>query len=57
MSGHPMINNADWLRGAAAYERGEGCPWGNESARQGWLDAELHDYIATRRCVEGEDES
>lgn len=42
--GHPnepsrSIDNTAWLAGCDAYERGEGCPWGNESARLGWLAA------------------
>lgn len=33
------IDNTVWLAGYAAYERGESCPWGDESARLGWLAA------------------
>lgn len=35
-----LIDNTAWLEGYAAFERGEDCPWGNESARQGWLVAQ-----------------
>ena len=34
-----MIDNAAWLAGYAAFQRQDGCPWGNESARRGWLAA------------------
>lgn len=36
-----LIDNTAWLAGYAAYERGEGIPWGGEddSARAGWLQA------------------
>lgn len=37
MSG--SINNAEWLAGYRAYERGEGCPWGDFSASEGWRTA------------------
>lgn len=34
-----LIDNAAWLAGYAAYGRGEGCPWGDHSARLGWIAA------------------
>lgn len=34
-----MINNTAWLAGYAAFEAGDGIPWGDESARRGWLTA------------------
>jgi len=34
-----LIDNAAWLAGYAAYERGEDCPWGDHSARLGWMAA------------------
>lgn len=33
------IDNAAWLAGYSAFERGGACPWGDESARAGWLAA------------------
>ena len=35
----PLVDNAAWLAGYAAYGAGDGCPWGNESARSGWIAA------------------
>lgn len=35
-----LIDNKAWLAGYAAYRRGDGCPWGNESTRLGWLQAQ-----------------
>lgn len=34
-----LIDNRAWLAGYAAYELGEGCPWGSPSARLGWIAA------------------
>jgi len=34
-----LVNNSAWLAGYAAFERGESCPWGDESARAGWIAA------------------
>lgn len=34
-----MIDNAKWLEGYASYGRDDGCPWGDESLRSGWLAA------------------
>jgi hypothetical protein len=39
MSTLPLIDNKAWLAGFAAFKRGEPCPWGDESARQGWIAA------------------
>lgn len=41
-----LIDNSAWLAGYAARRRGEACPWGNESARLGWIAA--RDEEATR---------
>jgi hypothetical protein len=33
------ISNSEWLAGYDSFKNGEGIPWGNESARRGWLEA------------------
>jgi hypothetical protein len=34
-----MVDNTAWLAGYERFARGEGCPWGDESARLGWIAA------------------
>lgn len=34
-----LTANRAWLSGYAAFQRGDGCPWGDQSARAGWLAA------------------
>ena len=34
-----QIDNKAWLAGHAAFTQGNPCPWGDESARLGWLAA------------------
>jgi hypothetical protein len=39
MNSTTTTDNTAWLAGYVAYRRGEGCPWGDPSARLGWLFA------------------
>lgn len=34
-----LIDNQDWLGGYKGYQHDKPCPWGNESARLGWIAA------------------
>jgi hypothetical protein len=47
----PLIDMKAWLAGYHARERGYGIPWGDHSARQGWLAAKAAEVRATcPRC-------
>lgn len=50
-----LISNEAWLAGYASFERGDDCPWGDEAARLGWLQARTDLVAVCDLCGQADD--